>query len=444
MTNGKNNSLFVTVPPERLKKAKVKNLRKAMSSDLDFLAQSPPAPMMPLMPPPPQLPQQNMLPPPPKPPKQLSHDQFRLTQSFSDELEGNDFAFDAAIDNYMVSDNDNDNDNDENNVTIPSSDSEIGVQIQIFTNGHMVEGPMDGEHHTNERKTNNEEISIEDWLEENGIKNPEIIKKFVNDGITVSELEMYSTENVQDLCNSYNITVPFNIKLKKAVLELQQTAQQQLRQNSHSHTLSLQGYNTGMIYGMSPIHAGMSPVHATMSPISSPAPIQRIVVFPEEDYCGKQLDDKLDEIMKCHEQFNQVKNTLRHNASQCGDTIRSVFNTLRNVMNEREEQLLQSLQKEMNTKMEEINDQQQSFIDYQQQITNAKMEFNQLLMDFSVDRHKRQQMILNLTKNAIDSYGHIMNQKIKQNIWLRLGLNSNIVGEYLLTMGKIGMLLLTN
>ena len=51
-----------------------------------------------------------------------------------------------TIDNYMV----NDNDNNENNVITPSSDSEIGVIIQIFTSGGpMVEADKDGKRQTN-------------------------------------------------------------------------------------------------------------------------------------------------------------------------------------------------------------------------------------------------------------------------------------------------------
>ena len=413
-----------------------------MSSDLDLIASSPPVPLMPLMPPPPDSPQQNILPPPPKPPKQLSHDQYRLRQSFSEELHND---FDAGIDDSIAhqhDDNDDNSNNHENemnednddNNNMLSDSSDFATQIHIITSGgpQQTQPPQieDGEQHihisTNDYNGGESEMKITDWLNQNGIKDPEIIKKFVEDNINVSELEMYAMEDVDALCKSYNIKVPYNIKFKKAVIKLQQ-AEQQLRQNSHSgHPLQLNQYNSynSMIGGISPVH--------------SPSQIQRIVVFPEEDDCGKQLDDKLIEIMKCHEQFNQVKNTLKNNGTQCTENIKSVFNTLRNVINEREEQLVQVLKEEMNNKMDEINNQQQLFINYQQNITNAKLEYDQLLLDGNMDRNKRQQMILNLTKNAIDSYGHIMSQKIKRNMWLRLDLDTNIVGEYLLKMGKIG------
>eukprot|EP01084_Bolivina_argentea_P069889 127093_1 len=194
----------------------------------------------------------------------------------------------------------------------------------------------------------------------------------------LGELLSYSDKDINDLCEEFDIKMPFKKRLADAIHVLQANKMKiQLLVDSKGDKINknnnkLQRQDT--------------------------TPISRTILSAEEEKAFDAIDERYQEVVQSIEDNQLSINKLKENHSNCKSQINAAFDSIITKLNNRRQQLLERLNFEGNKKMSVIKANKEKLINYKTSIESARSDADKLTMDVTVDRKTRKFRILQIEK----------------------------------------------
>ena len=236
-------------------------------------------------------------------------------------------------------------------------------------------------------------LTLEQWLE--NMELDQFKEKFRD--MRLGELVSYTDKDIEDLCEEFEIRMPFKKRLADAIHVLQANKKQIQISNE-------QGGNAAAANG-------------------ADAPIARTMLSTEEENAFDAMAARHSEVKQCLDDTNTAITALKESHRKAKGDINGAFDKIITKLNNRRQQLIERLNYEGNKKMSIIKDNKEKLTNYQQSIESCQSDADKLTMDVTMDKRTRKYRILQIEKYVfkyattnevgLHSKGHIDDKFLK-------------------------------
>ena len=222
-------------------------------------------------------------------------------------------------------------------------------------------------------------LTLEQWLD--NMQLSQFGDKFRD--MRLGELLSYTDKDIEDLCDEFEIKMPFKKRLSDAVHVLQANKKkiELIREKSKNNK---DGKKDGKFVGK---EKGDEII-----------PITRTIISAEEEKAFDSIDERYKDIIQSISDTQQSINNLKIGHKKCKQDINITFDKLITKLNNRRSQLIERLNFEGNKKMKIIKDNKEKLINYKQSIESCQSDADKLTMDVTMDRKTRKKRILQIEK----------------------------------------------